>query len=292
MAHDSLTTATADLLTSFRSRRTFLKAAAVGVAATGLAATAVDTLAAPPRKHNDNQDAIVAILSVARTAEQLAITFYSNGIANADLLGFDEEHDVDQLKAALIEEQIHLNFFAASGGQSLADTFSFPAGTDTFADLQTFITTQQQLEGVFDSAFLAAIKEFADLGESRLAQIAGQIACIESEHRALGRDIGYLEPADNWAFAPALIATVADAPGIVAAAGYLSPTEGNSYQYQETDFTDPSLAPIYQRIMFRTPDEGLGSLTAKAAQGQRVARPARKPAQQPRKPTPVAKPKK
>lgn len=234
----------------------------------------------------------MAILSVARTAEQLAITFYSNGIANADLLGFDEEHDVDQLKAALIEEQIHLNFFATSGGQSLADTFSFPAGTDTFADLQTFIATQQQLEGVFDSAFLAAIKEFADLGESRLAQIAGQIACIESEHRALGRDIGYLEPADNWAFAPALIATVADAPGIVAAAGYLNPTEGNSYQYQETDFTDPSLAPTYQRIMFRTPDEGLGSFTAKAAPGQRVARPARKPAQQPRKPTPMAKPKK
>jgi len=291
MAHDPLVSATADLLTSFRSRRTFLKAAAAGVAATGLSATAVDTLAAP-RKHNDNQDAIVAILTVARTAEQLAVTFYSNGIANADLLGFGEEHDLDQLKAALIEEQIHLNFFAANGGQSLADTFSFPAGADTFADLQTFIATQQQLEGVFDSAFLAAIKEFADLGESRLAQIAGQIACIESEHRALGRDIADLEPADNWAFAPALIARVADAPGIVAAAGYLSPTEGNSYQYQETDFTDPSLAPIYDRIMFRTPDEGLGSLTAKATQGKRIARPATKPAKQPQKPTAVGKPKK
>ncbi|MBE3568535.1 MAG: ferritin-like domain-containing protein, partial [Thermogemmatispora sp.] len=155
--------------------------------------------------------------------------------------------DLAYLKAALVEEQIHQQFFTANGGQSLADTFSFPKGAQTFSDLKTFIETQQQLEGVFDSAFLAAIKEFAAMGRPDLAQVAGQIACIEAEHRALGRVIGGLSPADNWAFTPVLIATVADAPQVVQDAGYLSPTEGNSYRYHEVSTED---AGVEQRVPF------------------------------------------
>ena len=88
---------------------------------------------------------------------------------------------------------------------------------------------------MFDSAFLAAIREFAEMGEPRLAQIAGQIACIESEHRALGRDIGSLDPADNWTYAPVLVSFVADAPAAVQAAGFLSPVPGNTYTYAPVD---------------------------------------------------------
>ncbi|MHB8597794.1 MAG: ferritin-like domain-containing protein [Ktedonobacteraceae bacterium] len=189
-------------------------------------------------------DSIVTILTVARTAEQLAVTFYTNGINNASQLGISGSN-LDYLKAALIEEQIHQQFFAANGGQSLATTFSFPNGAKTFTDLNTFIATQQQLEGVFDSAFLAAIFEFAQLGRPDLAQIAGQIATVESEHRALGRVIGNLTPADNWAFTPVLIATVGDAPALVTKAGYLSPTSGNSYTYQQVSTNDTSI--LYQK---------------------------------------------
>ena len=227
--------ATTNLLTSFsaaRSRRNLLKGAAAGVA--GIAAISTSGLAyaksyTPKRAMTDS---IVSILTVARTAEQLAVTFYSNGIANADKLGLTG-NNLEYFKAALVEEQIHQQFFAANGGQSLADKFSFPEGAKTFTDMKTFIATQQQLEGVFDSAFLAAILEFAQLGRPDLAQIAGQIATVESEHRALGRAIGGLVPADNWAFTPVLIATVGDAPALVQKAGYLSPTSGNSYTYQE-----------------------------------------------------------
>jgi hypothetical protein len=177
-------------------------------------------------------DSIVSILTVARTAEQLAVTFYTNAINNADKLGITGDN-LAYLKAALVEEQIHQQLFTASGGQSLAETFSFPQGPQTFTDLKTFVATQQQLEAVFDSAFLAAIMEFAQLGRPDLAQLAGQIACVESEHRALGRVIGGLSPADNFAFAPVLVATVGDAPALVQKAGYLSPTSGNSYTYQQ-----------------------------------------------------------
>ena len=186
------------------------------------------------------QDSIVSILTVARTAEQLAVTFYSNGVNNASQLGLSGQN-LEYVKAALVEEQIHQQFFAANGGQSLAATFSFPEGSKTFSDLKTFIATQQQLEGVFDSAFLAAIVEFAQLGRPDLAQIAGQVACIEAEHRALGRAIGNLSPADNWAFTPVLIGAVGDAPALVQKAGYLSPASGNSYTYQQVSTSYPGV---------------------------------------------------
>lgn len=245
--------ATAKLMASFttpRSRRSLLKGA---VTATGITLAGIGALNALPANASvisgaagfgaaagastfgstsATADSIVSIFSIARTAEQLAVTFYSHGLNNADKLGITGDN-LENLKAALVEEQIHQQFFTANGGQSIAATFSFPQGAQTFTDLKTFIDTQQQLEGVFDSAFLAAIKEFAQLGRPDLAQIAGQIACIESEHRALGRVIGKLSPADNWAYAPVLVATVGDAPALVQKAGYLSPTSGNTYTYQE-----------------------------------------------------------
>jgi hypothetical protein len=240
--------ATARLLNSFpSSRRSLLKGAtfAVGglaIAGAGIAygtgLTHASTLGKqvapnnPVRNQSKQLDSIVSILTVARTAEQLAVTFYSNGINNAAKLGISGDN-LAYLQAALVEEQIHQQFFAANGGQSLTETFSFPQGAQTFTDLKTFISTQQQLEGVFDSAFLAAVAEFAQLGRPDLAQIAAQVACIEAEHRALGRSIGALSPADNWAFTPVLVSSVGAAPALVKSAGYLSPTSGNSYTYQE-----------------------------------------------------------
>ena len=255
--------ATDTLVASFaaqRSRRAFFKKGAIitasGVAATALGATLLPHVSSAAAKQTSAhvaaslqsgrqqqnqalnmyrksaQDPIVTILTIARTAEQLAVTFYSQGLANADKLGLQGDN-LTYLQAALAEEQIHQQFFAANGGQSLTETFSFPEGPRTFTDLKTFISTQQQLEGVFDSAFLAAIKEFAQLGRPDLAQIAGQVACIEAEHRVLGRAIGGLSPADNWAFTPVYLGSVADAPALVTKAGYLSPKGDNSYTYKE-----------------------------------------------------------
>jgi len=212
------------------SRRTFLAGSAVA----GLTLAGVPLLESPLVSAAGDPVKIKRIFTIARTAEQLAVTFYSNGLANADALGLGPEAQ-GQIQAALVEEQIHQQFFTAQGGDSLADTFSFPQGAKTFTDLPTFIATQQQLEGVFDSAFLAAIREFAEMGEPRLAQIAGQIACIESEHRALGRDIGGLDPGDNWTYAPVLVSFVEDAPALVTAAGFLSPVAGNTYKYAPVD---------------------------------------------------------
>ncbi|GAC1685790.1 MAG: hypothetical protein NVS9B9_07880 [Ktedonobacteraceae bacterium] len=246
--------ATANLMASFKvsgSRRKLLKIAAAGVAGVAVAGAAGSQLLLPAGSAHASgsgegaETSVKDILSIAATAERLAITFYSHGIANADTLGIRGQ-ELEWLEAAVIEEQIHELFFVANGGVPITSTFSFPHAGETFRDLNTFIATQQQLEGVFDSAFLAAIKEFAYLGLPRLAQIAGQIACIESEHRVLGRVIGKLHPADNWAYAPVFVESVSDAPAVVAGAGYLSPKPGNSYMYQQVSTAD-------EGVMFVTP---------------------------------------
>ena len=203
------------------TRRSFMRMAAMA----GLAAAGASFLTKPVRAAGTSpavEDSIQEIFTVARTAEQLAVTFYRNGIAKAALTGIHGD-DLTYFHAAVIHEQIHQAFFTANGGQSLASTFSFPHGEATFTDQTLFFETQQILEGAFDSAFLAAVKEFAELGQPVLAQIAAQVAMIESEHRVLGRQIGGLGLPDNWVFAPVLVQFVSDAPTVLADAGFPQP---------------------------------------------------------------------
>jgi hypothetical protein len=263
MAIPSKGTATGMLLRSFegrRSRGALLK----GMLATGLAAAGaglVPSLAHADDPENDAEDSIQQIFTIARNAERLAVTLYTNGVANAQAMGITEPDEVDFLKAALIEEQIHEYFFAANGGQVLFNTFSFPDGPATFTDLQKFVTAQQQLEGFFDSAFIAAVEEFAMMGQPTLARIACQIAMVESEHRVLGRDLGDLYIVSNWAYAPKLVESVGDAPAALQSAGYLSPVSGNSFAYQQASFTSPDLNKVFNQIMyhngpFAAPEDG------------------------------------
>ncbi|GAC1657713.1 MAG: hypothetical protein NVS9B1_16150 [Candidatus Dormibacteraceae bacterium] len=264
------TNATRNLLSSLASRRGFLKVGATATAA-GVGIAAFPSLAVAAGS-GTSPDSVQTILDIARTAEQLAVTFYTNGVRHARQLGLSGS-ELDYLKAALIEEQIHQTFFTSNGGASLVDTFSFPQGATTFSDLGTFIATQQQLEGVFDSAFLCAVREFAEMSPSlsRLAQISAQIALIESEHRVLGRDIAASHgisllpapsagqtttPADNWAYAPVILTSVGQAPAVVAGAGYFSPVEDNSYTYAPVNFDgtgpDPlGLAPVAAQILYK-----------------------------------------
>ena len=234
-----------------KSRRNLLKGAVAGAAGvTGLVVAGAALEYQPAAAATAVNKAkcvtpIADILTIARTAERLAVTFYTNGLQNADKLGL-KPYEKEYLRAALVEEQIHELFFAKAGGKYLASTFSFPQGEETFEQLKLFIATQQQLEGVFDSAFLAAVKEFALQQRPDLAQIAAQIACIESEHRALGRAIGGLMPADNWSFTPVLIGKVGDAPALVAKAGYLSPKKDNTYTYHQVSTDDAG-------VVYRTP---------------------------------------
>ncbi|GCE12223.1 ferritin-like domain-containing protein [Tengunoibacter tsumagoiensis] len=240
---DSLDTATdqiMDALSVRRPRRHLLKGA---IAAGSLASAA--SLLLTQGNVSAHGSAFQDIINIAVTAERLAVTTYSYGIYNASTLGLTGDN-LSYLQAALVEEQIHELFFESLGAIPLTSTFSYPNGSDTFTDLSLFIQTQQQLEGIFDSAFLAAIPELASLNYLRFAQIFGQIATIEAEHRVLGRVILDDYPANNYAFTPIFIRKIGDAPDAATKAGYLSPTSGNSYTYQQVDTAFPG-------IDYRTP---------------------------------------
>ncbi|WP_322481157.1 ferritin-like domain-containing protein [Thermogemmatispora sp.] len=236
-------------------RRTLLRGVAWGALAGAGLSTALSAAVtgvvreqvahAAPTASNSCVTPIKDIFTIARTAERLAVTFYSNGLQHAYRLGLTWR-EIAALEAALVEEQIHENFFAQAGGEVLASEFSFPHGRETFENLHLFIETQQQLEGVFDSAFLSAVRELAQQNRPDLAQIAAQIATVEAEHRALGRFIGRLDPADNWAFSPVLVAKVGDAPALIQKAGYLNPRPGNRFPYHPVSTAD-------RGVSYRTP---------------------------------------
>ena len=129
---------------SISSRRNVITCGVTGIAgAVGLALAGTHAFATP-LDGPGCLTPIADILTIARTAERLAVTFYTNGIAHADDLGI-YGNDLEYLRAALVEEQIHELFFAANGGGILTSVFSFPHGPHTFNDLHTFIATQQQL---------------------------------------------------------------------------------------------------------------------------------------------------
>jgi len=236
------------------SRRSLLKGTVAGVA--GIAATSgliggglylsskqgsagaagIGDSGVTPKQTQNNKNnamAIQNILNIAVTAEMLGVTFYKRVLAHADRFDFSRNARLD-LEAALIEEQIHQKFLMQQGAKSLTHMFSFPFGERTFREFDAFFQTQQLLEATFVAAYLAATKEFTLMGRADLAQIASQIGGVEAEHRAIGRAIGGLAPANNRAFEQLLLKRVADAPAVLTNAGFLTPSNSNSYGYGDT----------------------------------------------------------
>jgi len=233
-------------LTSRSSRRSLLKGTivgATGLAATGGVASAAFFLSqsnatnahAASENYSDRQDngnSIKTILNVAITAETLAVIFYKQVLNNANQLGLNNTAKKD-IQAALVEEAVHRQFLAKQGAKPLTTRFSFPFGRDTFRRFDRFIQTQQQLEALFVAAYLAAGKEFAMMNRPDLVLVAAQIGGVEAEHRAIGRAIGGMTPANNRAFETALLRKVGDAPGVMKKAGFLGPNRNNSWDYQD-----------------------------------------------------------
>ncbi len=178
-----------------------------------------------------NVNALQGILNVAVTAEMLAVTFYKHALAHARNFDLSSRGFLD-LEAALKEEQLHQRFLAQHGARPLTNKFSFPSGKRTFEQFDAFIKTQQLLENTFVAAYLAATKEFAQLGRPDLAQAAAQIGSIEAEHRAIGRALSGIAPANNRAFSQLSLNQVADAPKALQHAGFLNPGTNNVYMYQ------------------------------------------------------------
>jgi hypothetical protein len=208
------------------ARRTFFKSMGkigLGAAAGSLVMNNLpkaDAQAAAAAADTANQ-----IITAALVAEDLATTFYYNGlvgmvIQDPNLAGpggtatapasTGNVPNVDYLRAAMAQEISHANLLRAVGnlGTSAASdpyqTFYFPAGT--FTTLATFVATLEALENAFIGAYLTAVREFSTLAAQTsasvpngayggpysaaqleyFAQVAAAIMGIEAEHRVLG----------------------------------------------------------------------------------------------------------
>ena len=225
-------------------RRKFLKlagAAGVGVAAislagigmAGSAADAASTSALDPPDPSA-ADSVVQIFTAALIAEDLATTFYYNGltgmvIQDSNLAGpggsatsiasSGNLANVGYLRGALSEEISHANLFRSllsipGAASDPVQSFYFPTGT--FDTLEDFLPILLALETAFVGAYLAAIHEFAMMAArispyaseqlnpsgtpyasqqlAYFAEAASSILGVEAEHRALARAIPAISP--------------------------------------------------------------------------------------------------
>ncbi len=207
------------------ARRTFFRtvgALGLGAAAAGLA---LNNLPQLEGQTTATQDTANQIFTAALVAEDLATTFYYNGLVGnviqdpalagpggtaTNVSSSGNVPNVDYLRAAMSQEISHANLLRAVANIGAAasgdpyQTFYFPAGT--FDTLTPFIATLEALESAFIGAYLTAIREFATLASQTgnsvpdgpyggpysaaqlnyFAQVAASIMGIEAEHRVLG----------------------------------------------------------------------------------------------------------
>lgn len=186
---------------------------------------------------NKSGDTAAEIFTAALIAEDLATTFYYNGligevIQDPNLAGPGGSAtsvssggnlgNVNYIQAALSEEIAHADLLRSliggkgAGGDPVQE-FYLPTGC--FDTIGPFTAVLNALENAFIGAYLEATIEFAQMagdvrcGRARqknplggfytakeleyFAQVAASIMGVESEHRVLGRVISNTNPANN-----------------------------------------------------------------------------------------------
>lgn len=120
-----------------------------------------------------------------------------------------------RLQAALDAEMKHAATLSKTGAVLQFTHFFFPLTTfshkGTSAEPGTFLGVLDTLEMAFTSAYLAAVGQFVTLGHPELAEFAAEIMGIECEHRALGRSIANVNPANNLTLEKTSFGCVTDA---------------------------------------------------------------------------------
>lgn len=285
-------------------RRKFLKgagAAGFGIASAGLvgghltrlfgqdvAASAVlgnSSKRSPVTIHDTPTD----IFTAALVAEDLATTFYYNGltgpvIMDPNLAGpggtahnpnptESNSGNVAYLQAAFMEEIQHADLMRTllgigNSGQDPYQTFYFPNGT--FDTLAPFLALLDALENAFIGAYLTAVQEFAVLAVNGaagytpdqleyFAKVTASIGAVEAEHRVLGRVIGNVNPANQKAYEQTDgITSLAHGSSSAedALAPFLNPATGPGYSLQQA-LSNMGMVDLFDPIQDQLPSDTL-----------------------------------
>jgi hypothetical protein len=185
---------------------------------------------------NLSGDTAQEIFTAALIAEDLASTFYYNGltgpvITDPNLAGpggsatnvtSGDAGNVGYFRAALGEEITHANLLRSLIGKTSSTTDpvqTFYLPSSAFATIGGFTGLLDALENAFIGAYLTATIEFAQMAVDAkgyghrqrdasgkpykttdleyFAQVAASIMGVEAEHRVLGRDVSGMIPANN-----------------------------------------------------------------------------------------------
>ncbi len=230
MSHEKSNIVIAPPSASRLDRRRFFRQSGLlglGAAASGLLLPKAFAQSTGSQAADQAADTVAEIFTAALVAEDLATTFYYNGLVghvidDPALAGSGGGiHDITNgnlpnlqyIQAALTEEINHANLFRSllGGSDPTADpyqTFYFPAGT--FDQIGSFTSILSALENAFIGAYLAAIQEFALMSANvapgsaysatqlqYFAKVAASIMGIECEHRVLGNVIANINPSNN-----------------------------------------------------------------------------------------------
>jgi hypothetical protein len=212
---------------------------------------------------------VMEIVNVAATAEALAVTVLTAAVGNASTLGLTGLV-LDVVQAALAEELIHLQVLRdVLGGAPITKTFYVP-DPKILTDQATFLGTLEVAENLFIAAYMAACREFAELGQPLLAKVAYQTGAVEAEHRVLVRAALALAgntadvPPNNKAFETDLVLYVADAAKLLGQLGFLGPT-GTKAVYPGDAAALAAAGTMAGKVIQKTPNNATSTVVVTSA---------------------------
>lgn len=179
------------------SRRDLLKGSLIGAGAGILGWQSLFGISrAFAQETTSENDDVQTVINLAATAELFASTHYLAAINAAESGDLDlDQVQIDYLKTAFISERDHYDLLVSLGAEPVVTEFYVPDGL--FSDVAMFSEITEVAETTFVSAYLAATRIFTELGQPAFAVTTAQIAGVESEHRALVRQIGMRLPNDR-----------------------------------------------------------------------------------------------
>ncbi len=242
-----------DFLSGHLSRAQLLKAAGIGAALVAVPGVAMaDTTTAPAvtgtgsaalqfpnlsffpspsltKSGTYTTENVNDILNIAQTAEYFAVTFLTAALNNAGTIGLTGL-TLEIVQAILAAEILHVQFLTAVGATPLTTNFTIPDPT-ALTDFTTFFKNVEAADTIFVGAYLAAIREFAELGQPQLSKIAAQFMGVEAEHRVLARaalataknDAASIPP-NNKGYETDLFLYVREAAALLEALGFVGGT--------------------------------------------------------------------
>jgi len=160
---------------------------------------------------------------MAATSERLVTAFYQAALGGA-AFHIDGKART-QLRMAMDAERGHLRAVRPLGGTALQQRFYLP--DRLLQDASVFVDTGLKLEPTLAGAYLAATRQFAELGQPVLAATAAALGASEAQYLILLGHLAGLSPDDltlsTPSFRRASDALPVLAPFLTGGAGFFGP---------------------------------------------------------------------